>query len=80
MTINCSTCLIVLLVDLPEGAVRTVLKYLLFTLSRYHDRKSRNAVEGLLFVMANKHPKFTLTQFLVVLADVADSQQALVSR
>ncbi len=61
--------------DFPEQAFKGIMKHLLMTLSRYHDNRSRNAVEDIIKTLAETHrEKFSKT-FVNMMADTAEFQK-----
>ena len=64
----------------PEAGVKPVFKCLVYTLSRYHDRKSRGAVEKLLTQLAKCYPEQTLTHFVSILGEIAEAQTTMNTR
>ena len=69
-----------LLSDFPENAIKGILKHMLITLPRYHDKKSRNAVEGVIRSLAKNHGDKLPKIFCSILNDFAQEQKNIAPR
>lgn len=61
--------------ELPENAVKGILKYLLNTLGRYHDRKSQQAVLRVVSHLSQSQPAVTLKCIGSALSNFSKSQK-----
>jgi len=63
--------------DFSDVAERGILRLLVLTLSRYRDRKSRQAVHDVITQLATLRPQLTCHTLVSVLAEFAAQQDKL---
>jgi len=68
-----------LFTEFSDAAVRGVVRLLVLTLSRYHDRKSRNAVHSLVVQLSTLRPQPTCQSLISVLFEFSAQQVKLTS-
>lgn len=66
-------------VDLPENAVKGVLKYLVQSIGTYQDAKSRRAVLKILQIISKTFPTVVVKNLATVLNQKATSQTKIVN-
>ena len=64
-----------MLLDFPDAAVKGILKTLLYTLGRYHDSRSRHAVEDVIQNLTTRHFEAVIKSFVTLLNDVVEEQK-----
>lgn len=66
-------------VDLPENAVKGVLKYLVQSIGTYQDAKSRRAVLKILQIISKTFPTVVVKNLATVLNQKATSQTKIIN-
>ena len=59
-------------IDFPDGGIKGVLKMLVMTLGRYHDKKSRLLVEEIIIKLASNNFEVVAKGLILVLAETAE--------
>ena len=66
--------------DLPESAIKGILKHLLMTLGCYNDRKSRLAVSNVIQSLSNHQFEKLMKHFNTIVGKIGEQQKNVTPR